>query len=122
MSSEVFEVSKELKKSDVISLIQDKDEELETIYDLYIIDEKFRLQGTCTLRQLLVQKDDLTLGEIMEKEDIKSLTPETHWKEVASYMSKYNLINVPIINESHELLGVVSVDDLLPWLLNEKRA
>lgn len=122
MSSEVFEVSENLKKSDVIKLIQEKNDELETIYDLYIIDSHFKLQGTCTLREMLIQKDDLTLGEIMDREDLKSLTPDTSWKEVASYMSKYNLINVPIVSEDQELLGVVSVDDLLPWLLNEKRA
>ncbi|MBT7610604.1 MAG: magnesium transporter [Bacteriovoracaceae bacterium] len=120
MSTEVFEVSKTFKKSDVISLIQEKDEDLETIYDLFIIDEKFKLQGSCTLRSLLIQKSDVMLSEIMVEKDIKSLCPETHWKEVASYMSKYNLINVPIIDNENELLGIVSVDDLLPWLLNEK--
>ena len=122
MSTEVFEVSKAFKKSDVIGLIQEKDEDLETIYDLYVIDEKFKLLGSCTLRKLLTQKADVTLEEIMEIEDIKSLRPQTHWKEVASFMSKYNLINVPITDKENELLGIVSVDDLLPWLLNEKRA
>ena len=122
MSTEVLEVSKTFKKSDVISLIQEKDDDLETIYDLYIIDEKFKLLGSCTLRSLLVQKEDVTLEKIMEIDDIKSLNPNTHWKEVASFMSKYNLINVPIIEQEGKLLGIVSVDDLLPWLLNEKRA
>ena len=57
----------------------------------------------------------------MEKEDIKYLTPEVHWREVAEFMSKYNLINLPIIDKSNkELLGIVSVDDVLPWLLDER--
>jgi magnesium transporter len=122
MSTEVFEVSKLFKKSDIINLIQEKNDDLETIYDLYIIDEKFKLLGSCTLRSLLIQKSDTTLEEIMEVNDIKSLKPETHWREVAVFMSKYNLINVPIISAEDKLLGIVSVDDLLPWLLNEKRA
>jgi magnesium transporter len=121
MSTEVFEVSKYFKKSDIIHLIQEKDETLETIYDLYIIDEKYKLLGSCTLRRLLTQKEDIILEQIMETYDIKFLRPDTHWKEVASFMSKYNLINVPIIGPEDKLLGIVSVDDLLPWLLNEKR-
>ena len=57
----------------------------------------------------------------MEKEDIKFLGPTANWKEVAEHMSKYNLINLPIINpETNELLGIVSVDDVLSWLLNER--
>ena len=59
---------------------------------------------------------------LMEKEDIKFSRPTANWKEVAEHMSKaYNLINLPIIHpETNELLGIVSVDDVLPWLLNER--
>ena len=55
----------------------------------------------------------------MQEQDIISLGPDAHWKDVAEYMNKYNLFNIPII-ENGELLGVVSVDDILPYLLNEK--
>jgi Mg/Co/Ni transporter MgtE len=55
----------------------------------------------------------------MNRNDIKSLNADTHWKEIAEFMSKYNLINVPIVDEKSKLLGVVSVDDVLPWLLDE---
>jgi Mg/Co/Ni transporter MgtE len=57
----------------------------------------------------------------MISEDIKSVTPNTSWKEVAITMSKYNLMNIPILSETNQLLGIVSVDDLLPWLLEEKK-
>ena len=57
----------------------------------------------------------------MIKEDLKFLYPETKWKEIAFFMSKYNLINVPIVSKlKKELLGIVSVDDILPWLLDER--
>ena len=57
----------------------------------------------------------------MDKEDIKYLFPDAPWRKVAEYMSKYNLINLPIIdNQTKVLLGIVSVDDVLPWLLDER--
>ena len=66
-------------------------------------------------------KDHIEIGQLMNKTDIKSITPEVHWREVAKAMSKYNLINIPVINETtQELLGIISVDDVLPWLLEEK--
>ena len=49
--------------------------------------------------------------------DIKSLEVTTHWKEVADYMNKYNLVAVPIVSKENELLGMVSVDDILDRLL-----
>lgn len=119
MSSEVFEVSKDLRKSDVLKLIQEKHEELETIYDLYVIDEKYHLLGTVELRKLLIQTQDVTLNEIMETEDIKKLSPDDHWKDVAEMMNKYNLINAPVVDGENELLGIISIDDVLHRLLDE---
>ncbi len=119
MSTEVFEITAQFKKSDIIRSIQNEFDEFETIYDLYIVNEG-KLIGTCPLSKVLIQKEDIIISDIMTSNDIKSLTPDTSWKEVASYMSKYNLINVPIIDNQKQLLGIISVDDVLPWLLKER--
>ena len=120
MSSEVFQVPPDTRKNDIMNIIQDKHEDIESIYDIYIIDNKHKLIGTCPLNKILIQKENITLKDIMISNDIKSLTPDIHWWDVASYMSKYNLINVPIVNKNFELLGSISVDDILPWLLDER--
>ena len=121
MSNEVFEITPELKKQEILKIIQNEYEEIESIYDIYIVDQKKTLIGQCPLNKLLIQKENITIGEIMEKEDIKFLSPHVHWREVAEFMSKYNLINLPIIApDNRELLGIVSVDDILPWLLDER--
>jgi magnesium transporter len=119
MTTELFEVSKDLTRSDVLKLIQEKHEELESIYDLYIIDDEYKLLGTLELRDLLIQTDDVTLGEIMRTKHMTLVSPASHWKEVAEVMDKYNLINVPVVDDSGELLGIISVDDILHRLLDE---
>ncbi len=119
MSTEVFEVSENMTKEQILEKIKKEHDEIESIYDLYITNDKSSLLGTCSLKDLLIQQENVAIGEIMNKTDIKSLSPDVQWKGVAKFMSKYNLINVPIIDNSQELLGVISVDDLLPWLLDE---
>jgi sporulation protein YlmC with PRC-barrel domain len=119
MSTEVFEVSATMKQNDILEKIKNEHEEIESIYDLYITNLNGKLLGTCSLKDLLIQKDNIEIGEIMNKSDIKSLSPNKNWREVAKFMSKYNLINAPVINAEQELLGIISVDDLLPWLLDE---
>ena len=120
MSTECLQVRSEFTKEQIIELIQNNDEDLETIYDIYVTDDKDILIGTCSLRQLLVQKANITVGDIMETIDMKFLGPDDSWEDVAEFMSKYNLINVPIVTtKDKELLGVVSVDDILPWVLDE---
>jgi len=119
MSTEVFEISPENKKSDVLKIIQDQYEEIENIYDIFVVDNEGHLIGTTSLAKLLMQKEDVTVSQIMRSSDLKFLSPDASWKEVAYFMSKYNLINVPILDETQVLLGIVSVDDILPWILDE---
>ena len=119
MTKEMFTVSPQDTKSQIIEKIKKDPEEYDTIYDIFIIDEKESLLGTCTLKQLLTQNDYDKISNFMKKKD-ESMTfpPQTHWKEIAQHMSKYNMNNVPITNEKGYLLGIVTVDDILPWLLN----
>ena len=117
----VFVGTMEYSTSEIIRLIKEEKVQKPNPGDIYIVNDQKKLIGQCPLNKLLTQKENISIGEIMIKEDIKYLSPDAHWKEVAELMSKYNLINIPIINiKNHELLGIVSVDDILPWLLNER--
>lgn len=120
MSTEVFQVSPSMKKSEVLKFIRDEHQDLESVYDIYAVDDEGKLIGTCSLKNLLIVEGDVSLGDVMETRDIKSMGPDEHWKTVASFMSKYNLINLPIVEKDDELIGMISIDDVLPWLLDEK--
>ncbi len=120
MSTEVFQVSPDHRRSQVILTIQKDFEDIESVYDICVIDKKEKLLGTCSLKNMLIQPYDMKMADIMNHEDMKILPPETHWRDVAEFMSKYNLISVPIIDNNRKLLGTVTVDDILPWLLKEK--
>lgn len=119
MSTGVFSVSPKMTRGEVLKKIQKDHEEIESIYDLYVVDTSNHLLGVCSLKELLIRDDSIEIASIMNDNDIKFLPPTTMWKEVATFMSKYNLITVPIVDSTNELLGIVSVDDILPWLLDE---
>jgi magnesium transporter len=121
MSSEVFEITPDLNKNDILKIIKKEFDDIESIYDIFIVDGQKKLIGHCPLNKLLISEDNISIGKIMQFEDIKTISPSANWKEVALLMSKYNLINIPITNnETNELLGIVSVDDVLPWLIDER--
>ena len=119
MSNEYFEISINDTKSSILKKIPQVFNEVETVNDLYIINDDYKLLGMLSLGELLSYKDDVNIKDVMQTEDIISLEPDVAWKEVAENMSKYNLFTIPIV-KNEELLGVVSVDDILPYLLNEK--
>ncbi|MEK6626497.1 MAG: CBS domain-containing protein [Bdellovibrionota bacterium] len=120
MSTEIFQFGPQHKKSHILKTIQEQHQDLETIYDIFVIDSQGHLIGSTSLSKLLIQTEDIEIGEVMNKNDIKFLHPATPWREVAKHMSKYNLITVPIVDQKQILMGIISVDDILPWLLDEK--
>ncbi len=120
MSTEFLSVSPEDTKKSILKTIKKIHQDIESIYDLFVVGSRGELLGVCPLNILLGQEEEETkIAAIMEGQDIKSMAPTEHWREVAKYMSKYNLINVPILDEGGILLGIVYVDDILPWLLEE---
>jgi sporulation protein YlmC with PRC-barrel domain/CBS domain-containing protein len=121
MSSEVFQITPELNKKDILTIIKKEFNDIESVYDIFVVNEIGQLIGYCPLNKLLISDDEISIGNLMQKEDIKVVSPEDSWRDVASLMSKYNLINLAVTNtSSNELLGIISVDDVLPWLLNER--
>ena len=118
MTTEIFDVNQNLTKSEILNLIQVRHEEVASFYDIYVVDENKKLIGTLHLQDLLVLKDDAVIRDIMNNSDIKSITSDTHWKDVAEFMNKYSLITVPVTSSDNELLGMVSVDDILDRLLS----
>jgi sporulation protein YlmC with PRC-barrel domain/CBS domain-containing protein len=118
MTTEIFDVNQNLTKSEILNLIQVRHEEVASFYDIYVVDENKKLIGTLQLQDLLVLKDDAVIRDIMNNSDIKSITSDTHWKDVAEFMNKYSLITVPVTSSDNELLGMVSVDDILDRLLS----
>jgi CBS domain-containing protein/sporulation protein YlmC with PRC-barrel domain len=89
--------------------------EVETFYYVYIVENE-KLKGVVTLRDLILHSPNVSLSEIMETK-LKTVSPETDQQVVAETISKYNLLAIPVIDDEEELLGVVTIDDVMEVLL-----
>ena len=45
------------------------------------------------------------------------MTPHTSAAEVSRILASYNLVSLPVVDENHRLVGVVTIDDVLDYLL-----
>lgn len=87
-------------------------------YYLYVIDNERRLQGTVSLRDLLVSAPRVTLSEITQR-DVHAVAVGTDQEEVARTLQKYNLLSVPVVDEEGRLEGVTTADDLIDVIEEE---
>ena len=87
-------------------------------YYLYVIDDERRLQGTVSVRDLLVSSPNTTLSEITQR-DVHAVAVGTDQEEVAQTLQKYNLMAVPVVDDDGRLEGVTTADDLMDVLQEE---
>ncbi|MBI5700732.1 magnesium transporter [Candidatus Saganbacteria bacterium] len=116
MTTEFLSLSQNLTVEEVIEKLRGTAPGAETIYYLYIIDNTDRLAGVLTLRNLLVSSPKTVISEIMIKDPI-TVSPEMNQREVAGLISKYNLLAVPVIDHDKKMLGIVTVDDVIDFIL-----
>ncbi len=89
--------------------------DVETVYYIYIIDDE-KLIGVTTLKDMLLPSPQVPLSEIMETK-LKSVSPDTNQQVVAEIISKYNLLAIPVVNDDEQLLGIVTIDDVMNILI-----
>ncbi len=87
-------------------------------YYLYVIDKDRKLQGTVSIRDLIVSAPRTPLAEITQR-DVHAVSTTTDQEEAARTLQKYNLLAVPVVDEAGVLEGVMTADDLIDVLQEE---
>jgi Mg/Co/Ni transporter MgtE len=72
--------------------------------------------GMAHLQRLLREPPSALIGGVVD-DDIDPLSPETSLLDVASYLASYNLVAIPVVDDSRRLVGAVTIDDVLDHLL-----
>jgi magnesium transporter len=89
---------------------------VETVYYLYVVDSEEHVLGVISLKNLILASSETSLNEIMTT-PVKTLPLDAGEKEVAEFISKYNLLAAPVVDESNIMRGIVTVDDVVDLLL-----
>ena len=118
MTPEYISVSPEATAEEVIRLLRDVSPEVETIYYVYVTSGEGRLGGVISLRELIVSPPDRRVSEMIRPEVI-TVSPTTDQEEVAEVISKYDLLAVPVTDDSGRMLGIVTVDDVMDVIGDE---
>lgn len=116
MTTQFIAYPPDLKVGEVIERFKIDAHGIETVYYVYVIDENKRLIGVTSLRDILLASPEVPLSSIMETK-LKTVTPDQDEDVVAEMLSKYNLLAIPVIDSDGELLGIVTIDDIIDILV-----
>jgi magnesium transporter len=119
MTTEFARVPYDLTTGEALDYLRRSPEnrEDEVMHYVYLTDEKGKLHGVITLRDLVMAPRNDPLS-IWSDEDPVTVSPYASQEEVAYLVAKYDLLAVPVVDEaSGEMLGIVTVDDAIDAVL-----
>ena len=90
----------------------------EVSYYVYVTNSDQQLQGFTTLRNIIMSPPSSKIKEIRNNNPI-STRYDTDQEEVAKICQKYNLLALPVVDDDHHLIGLVTIDDVVDIVVEE---
>ena len=118
MTAEYIGLKKHMTVDECFAYIRKHGIDSETIYTCYVMDQKRRLEGVVTVKNLLMNPSDALVGDIMDDNVIK-VTTTTDQEEVVETMIKYDLLSMPVVDSEDRLVGIITVDDVMDVMEEE---
>jgi magnesium transporter len=118
MTTEFVTLPRELTVGEALARLREMAETPNMIYYLYVVEKEdsWRLCGVIALRSLILADPAMPLEEVMRTEFQRASADEPAI-EVAQRIAEYNLLALPVVDESEEILGIITVDDAMEILL-----
>jgi len=85
---------------------------------VYVVDDHDHLVGFVPLHRLLTA-DPRTPIHAIRTADVESVAVDTDQEDVARLVERYDLLQVPVVDASHRLLGTIGVDDVIDIIHEE---
>ena len=93
-------------------------EYVKKVHTIYVVNNNNKLLGTMSLKRLLISNKDTKVRDIVNS-DVYYVKTDTSTEEIANLMNKYDLIILPVVNENQELLGRITIDDVIDVVKEE---
>ena len=118
MTIELVDLKKEMMVPDALNRIRSTAPDKETIYTCYAIDAQRHLEGTVSLKDLVLAGQDKRVADIMQKDPICVHTHEDQ-EDIADLFKKYDLLSVPVVDQESRLVGIITIDDVVDVIERE---
>ena len=118
MAKEMVVVQEGLSVLKCLNAMRAQAEEVTRVHSIYVVDEKNRLKGRLSLKDLITANCKAIVKDVyIPKVDF--VTADVSGEEVAKIMTKYDLEAIPVVNDKKVLLGRITIDDIVDLIKEE---
>ncbi len=118
MTEKFVRVRPEMTAAETIAYLRLVDPEVETVTDLYVLNQAQQLVGVVSLRAVITAAPERRMDRIMSTQ-LVTVTPETDQEEVARLVARYDFLALPVVAPNGRMLGIITVDDVIDVLVQE---
>lgn len=115
MTTEYVALGTSAHVEQAIAALRDFGGDLETITDIYLLDDEERLTAIIPLVQLLLAPSQTLLHDLPHGH-IVTCSIDTNGRKAAELFDKYNLRSLPVIDHERRLAGVIHAEQVIALL------
>ncbi|WP_018525797.1 magnesium transporter [Alkalispirochaeta alkalica] len=119
MTSDYASVPPDLTAEQSIEYLRTIAPDRETIYYAYVVDQERKLMGFVSLKDLILAPRHRKISEIM-RQDVISIAVDADQEKAARKIQKYDLLALPVIDQSEALVGIITHDDAIDVITQEQ--
>ena len=118
MAKELVSVNENLSVMNCVREMRKQAKEVTRVHSIYVTNSKNKLLGRLSLKDLLTANTKATVKDIyIPNVDFVNVKEDVN--KVANIMSKYDLEAIPVVNDKKQLLGRITIDDVLDIIKEE---
>ena len=118
MAKELVKVQEDLSVLKCVNTMRAQAENVTRVHSIYVVDSKNRLKGRLSLKDLITANSRAIVKDISIP-NVDFVTTNQEGEEVARVMTKYDLEAIPVVNDKKELLGRITIDDIVDFIKDE---
>lgn len=112
MGKEMIVVNQEWSMPECIKQMRMQAEEIDELYNIYVVDNDNRLKGIFPLKTMITHPSVSKIKHVMETDPV-SVKDDTPIDDVAHDFEKYDLVAMPVVDSIGRLVGRITVDDVM---------
>lgn len=120
MGTELIKVNQNWSVLQCVKEMRKQAEHIDQVHSIYVVDDMNRLLGTLSLKKLLTTSTRTPISEVYNK-SVQSVEAAEDGASVGNTMQKYDLVVMPVVNALGELLGRITIDDVLDLIREEAK-
>ncbi len=112
MTASLVAIRADISAEEAILEVRRQGREVEDFYSVFVVDQDHVLLGTVSLDVLIVAEPQERVAALVRPPDATVL-PEVDQEEVGRLMSRYNMVNIAVVDPAGVLRGRITFDDVI---------